>query len=111
MLKLIPVEAVTKTTSKTKTKKTAARTLRRNDPFIITHPQANNFMKSVGLGLVAFFKRGAVFTVGQINELVEGLQRSILRLQKKKHELLEEERKRLEKKRPGENNGFPQKKE
>lgn len=89
MLKPIPVEQ-----TKTKVRRVQRKTL------VTISPYEPHFLKNVGLRLVDFFKRGTVFTVSQINELIEGLHRSILRLQKKKHELLTEEKYRLDKTSP-----------
>lgn len=45
-------------------------------------------LKNICLRLVHFINRGSKFTYHQIDELIMGLQRSILSLQKKKHEMM-----------------------
>lgn len=45
-------------------------------------------LKNICLRLVHFINRGSRFTYEQIDELIMALQRSILRLQKKKQEIL-----------------------
>lgn len=89
MLKPIPVEQ-----TKIKTRRPLRKSL-----TSVSHYEPH-FLKWVGLQLVEFFKRGAVFTIEQINELIEALQRAILRLQKKKQQLLMEEKYRLDKASP-----------
>lgn len=86
MLKPIPVEHGARSESKTR---------RRIDTRTKSSPEYPPLLKLVGLRLVEFFKRSTVFTVEQINELIEGLQRAVLRLQKRKQQLLTEQRFKL----------------
>lgn len=49
-------------------------------------------LKNICLRLVHFINRGSKFTYEQIDELIMSLQRSILSLQKKKHEMMRRKR-------------------
>lgn len=50
--------------------------------------QEGAFLKNLCLRLVAFINRGSRFTYEQIDEVIAGLHRSILILQKKKQDIL-----------------------
>lgn len=56
-------------------------------------------LKNICLRLVRFINRGSRFTYEQIDELIMSLQQSILRLQKKKQEILKNRAIRFQKKR------------
>lgn len=56
----------------------------------------SNTLRTTGLTLLNFFKKGFSFTVSQIDELIMALQRAILQLQKRKQSLLSEEKCRLD---------------
>ena|SRR3989338_4648812 len=48
--------------------------------------QHHSFFEEVGSFFMRFVTKGSKFTVGQIDDLIDGLQRCILKLQKEKHE-------------------------
>lgn len=54
-----------------------------------------HFLKNICLHFVHFINRGTKYTIQQIDELIMGLQRSVIRLQKKKHQLLRQEHEKM----------------
>ena len=83
MLKPIPVERGVTQSHKI--------TSHNDDDFSEPHS-----FKQIAFNLLRVFKKGITFTTGQIDELIMGLQRSILHLQKKKHKLLFEQKQKID---------------
>lgn len=56
-------------------------------------PQEMGILKNICLRLVHFVNRGGKYTYNQIDELIMSLQRTILSLQRQKHEILKKQKK------------------
>lgn len=87
MLKLIPVEG--------EIKKTKKQIKRRVNEIIGGSDFEDNFFKTLYNHLASFLKQGKKFTVQQIDDLIFSLQKSVLKLQKKKHKILKKEYERM----------------
>lgn len=90
-LKLIPVEHSGNGQGKKQKHFNPGNKMKRNG-------QKDSGLKNICLRLVHFINRGSRFTYEQIDEIIMGLQQSILRLQKKKQEILKNRVVRFQKK-------------
>ncbi len=84
-LKLIPVEETDKNSNGNKQKQ---KHFNPGQKIKDHSPNKEGSLKHICLKLVHFINRGGRFTYQQIDELIMGMQKSILTLQKKKQETL-----------------------
>jgi hypothetical protein len=99
MLKQVPLEEVfeikpisgTSTSTKQKSKKFEPELKNTNNKS----SHGDRLVRKICIRFIGFVNRGKKFTFEQIDDLILGLQRVILHLQKQKHTLLREEKHKL----------------
>ncbi|PIQ78493.1 hypothetical protein COV82_00890 [Candidatus Peregrinibacteria bacterium CG11_big_fil_rev_8_21_14_0_20_46_8] len=84
-LKPIPHESL----AKSEQKKHSNRKKNKNFNPKVSNTSSDTTLKTIVSGLVRFVNRGSKYTVEQIDDLIMAMQRSIIRLQKEKHSIMQ----------------------